>query len=116
MKNEQKSLAIGDRVAAYYFDGRFTGKITLCPGRTESVAPSALRILGDDGLERWVHPKQLRRLVKRVRKVYWINPKFLPDEYSVALWTHPSCQVSGKTAAPGFIKVEVCRDQRARSE
>ncbi len=61
---------VGDRVACYGWNGRTTGAIA-----TEITGQGLYRVDFDDGHSSFKHEKQLRKIVKRERKVLWIKLK-----------------------------------------
>lgn len=52
------------RVACYWYDGRFTGTI-------KEVHGSKVLVLFDSGQQKWTNPKQLRRLKPKKSKREW---------------------------------------------
>lgn len=73
--------AVGDRIAVYYSHGRTTGKVT-------SVSKNQLTLLPDKSYYAILaHPKQCRRLVKKLPREFWVNQ--YPSEFGP---THTSKQ------------------------
>jgi len=90
MTAPRKPLAVGDRVAVYWYDGRFTGEIDRISNEG-STGPRYF-IQFDTGLAKWAHVKQCRRLVKRERRRVWISESNLGNlavhsqGHSVVVW------------------------------
>lgn len=73
----------GERVACYWYDGRFTGTI-------KEVHGSKVLVLFDSGQQKWANPKQLRRLKpkKSKRREFWlssIRKEILKDQYMIRI-------------------------------
>ena len=66
------SFKVGERVAVYWYDGRFTGAV-------EKIhANGSLQIVFDNfSYRKSAHPKQCRRLVKKERRRVWLPLKYV---------------------------------------
>lgn len=62
----KKPFQVGDRVAVYWYDGRFKGRVL-------SVNGDLLAVQFDSGQQRRSHAKQCRRIVKRKPREWWIS-------------------------------------------
>lgn len=86
------TFKVGDRVAAYWYDGRFTGKIA-------ELEKHGARIYFDSGQIRRCHFKQLRRLKPKKRREFYVLRELVDGIFATncglesisTLTPHPDC-------------------------
>jgi hypothetical protein len=85
MKSKESKFKVGDRVAVYGFlrKPKSSEVYRYCRGDRGTVLHAysydEVRVRLDSGEESEVHPKQLRRLVKKERRRVWISESGLND-------------------------------------
>jgi hypothetical protein len=96
----KKEFKVGDRVAVYWYDGRFTGSILLLSKEGSTGYRYFVRF--NTGVDKWAHHKQCRRLVKKKRREFDLH------------FNHGDCEVRLASDKAWIGNTEVIRVREVR--
>lgn len=115
MAGEKRRLEVGERVRVFDVC-KETQLLTSDTGTVREIRPTGALFIK---LDNWGftsdtvwHPRQVRRLVKKPRREFWINPIYLPSTVGVALRDLNGRTVVMTRAEPGFVHIREVRAKR----